>query len=267
VGYGWIALLTDYGQRDGFVAACHGVIAQIAPAVRVIDVTHEVPPQDVRYGAAVLAQTVPYLPPAVIIGVVDPGVGTGRRGIAISAGESVLVGPDNGLLCWAADALGGVVTAVALNADAYLRRTRALTFDGRDVFAPAAAHLAAGVSLSELGPAIGDLVRLAQPRLDVRDGRLTAEALTVDHFGNVTLAATESDLVRAGLSSAQVVLEAGQRSRLVAVGRAFGDVATGRTVLYVDSSERVAIAINGGHAASALGLRPGDQVTLTRPAT
>src|SRR5690606_28015773 len=104
VAYDWIGLLTDYGRRDGFVAACHGVIARIAPAVRVIDITHEVPPQDVRHGAAVLAQTLPYLPPSVVVAVVDPGVGTRRRGVAIAAGGFVLIGPDNGLLPWAADA-------------------------------------------------------------------------------------------------------------------------------------------------------------------
>ena len=107
-GFEWISLTTDYGTFDGFVAACHGAIARIAPSVRVIDVTHHVPPADVPRGAAVLAQTAPYLPPSVHCAVVDPGVGTARRGIAVATPNGVLVGPDNGLLIWAAEALGGI---------------------------------------------------------------------------------------------------------------------------------------------------------------
>ena len=110
--YNHMSFLTDYGLEDGFVAACHGAAARIAPAARIIDITHLVQPGDVRRGAAVLAQTVSYLPPAVHVAVVDPGVGTARRAVAVAAGESILVGPDNGLLSWAIDALGGGRLAV-----------------------------------------------------------------------------------------------------------------------------------------------------------
>ena len=116
MSYGWVSFTTDYGTADGFVAAVKGVIAGIAPDARVLDVTHQVPPQDVRRGAAVLAQTAPWLPPAVHLAVVDPGVGTDRRGVAVVAGRSVLVGPDNGLLLPAASALGGVRAAYELAA-------------------------------------------------------------------------------------------------------------------------------------------------------
>ena len=111
MAYDWISVTTDYGLRDGFVAACHGVIARLAPAVRVIDVTHEVPPQDIRHGAMALAQTVPFLPEAVHVAVVDPGVGTARLGVVVVAEDGLLVGPDNGLLLPAAQALGGVRAA------------------------------------------------------------------------------------------------------------------------------------------------------------
>jgi S-adenosylmethionine hydrolase len=263
VGYDWVALLTDYGRRDGFVAACHGVVAGIAPSVRVIDITHDVPPQDVRHGAAVLAQTVPYLPPAVIVGVVDPGVGTARRGVAVVAGESVLVGPDNGLLGWAAEALGGVEGAVSLDEARYFLPQRAGTFDGRDVFAPVAAHIATGVRVADLGAAAADLVELPAPVVDVGDGRLAAEVLTVDHFGNVQLAARQSDLDAARLGDSPVTVEATGRVANALPGATFADVAPGHLVCYVDSAGHVALAVNQGNAADLLGVRPSDLVTLT----
>lgn len=266
MAYDWIGLLTDYGRRDGFVAACHGVIARIAPAVRVIDITHEVPPQDVRHGAAVLAQTLPYLPPSVVVAVVDPGVGTRRRGVAIAAGGYVLVGPDNGLLPWAADALGGVSEAVSLDSREYRLPSRARTFDGRDVFAPAAAHVAAGTAIGRLGHPLTDLVRLPAPRSDAAPGRLETEVLTVDHFGNVQLAAREADLAEAGFGAADAaqpadVEAAGRRFRL-SRRATFGDVPPGDPVLYVDAADHVAIAVNRGDAAKALGLSPGDPLTI-----
>ena len=140
----YLSFLTDYGLEDGFVAACHGVAARIAPHASIIDVTHLVPPGDIRRGAAVLAQTVPYLPPAVHVAVVDPGVGTARRGVAVAAGDSVFVGPDNGLLSWAVTASGGAARAFSLtNRELWLARVAA-TFHGRDIFMPVAAHLAGG---------------------------------------------------------------------------------------------------------------------------
>lgn len=262
VGYDWVGLLTDYGRRDGFVAACHGVIARLAPNVRVIDITHDVPPQDIRHGAAVLAQAVPYLPPSVIVGVVDPGVGTARRGIAIETGESVLVGPDNGLLNWAAEALGGVRRAVSLDEARYHLPQIAGTFDGRDVFAPVAAHIASGVPMDALGAQAYDLVRLPAPVVEVGDGRLATEVLTVDHFGNVQLAARKADLDAARPGHALVTVEAQGRSTDVRLATTFADVPPGQLVCYVDSAGHVALAVNQGNAAGLLGVQPTDPVTL-----
>ena len=148
-GYQWITFLSDYGLEDNFVGVCHGVIARIAPGARVIDLSHSVQPQDVRQGATVLAQSVPYMPAAVHLAVVDPAVGTRRGQVALQAGEHVLVGPDNGLLIWAAEALGGIARAHALSEPAYQLERVSKTFHGRDIFAPAAAHVAAGAA----GPA------------------------------------------------------------------------------------------------------------------
>ncbi|BCB82361.1 hypothetical protein Pflav_087710 [Phytohabitans flavus] len=190
-GFSWISFTTDYGLSDGFVASCHGVIARLAPEARVIDVTHGVAPGDVARGAAVLAQTVPYLPPAVHVAVVDPGVGTSRRGIAARAPGGVLVGPDNGLLPWAVDALGGAEELVELANPEWFLADVSSTFHGRDIFAPVAAHLALGADLADAGPAAdpATLVRLPEPVVAVGDGWLEAEVLTVDRFGNVQLAA------------------------------------------------------------------------------
>ncbi len=184
-----LTFITDYGLEDGFVAACHGVAARIAPAARVIDITHLVQPGDVRRGAAVLAQTIPYLPPAVHVAVVDPGVGTARRGVAVQAGDSILVGPDNGLLSWAVAAQGGAERAVQLtNGDLWLHPVSP-TFHGRDIFMPVAAHLAAGTDLASAGDEIdlADLVTLPAPTSRVRDGEAEGEVMSVDRFGNVQL--------------------------------------------------------------------------------
>ncbi|MEV1016283.1 SAM-dependent chlorinase/fluorinase [Micromonospora sp. NPDC049801] len=258
-GTPWISLTTDYGLDDGFVAACHGVIARIAPAARVIDVTHLVPPADVRRGAAVLAQTVPYLPVGVHVAVVDPGVGTARRGIALATPGGLLVGPDNGLLLDAATALGGVSAAVELTAPRWLAAQVSGTFHGRDVFAPVAARLALGASLAEAGPAVdpGELVRLPAPVM-IRDADgFTAEVLTVDHFGNVQLAAP-GEVLGALAATVRVGPPGPTPSHAAVHGRTFGDAPQQALVVYVDSADLVAVAANGGRAVDVLGVRPGD---------
>ncbi|MEV4757609.1 SAM-dependent chlorinase/fluorinase [Micromonospora sp. NPDC049559] len=256
-GYGWISLTTDYGRSDGFVAACHGVIARIAPAVRVIDVTHEIPPADVTRGAAVLAQTVGYLPPAVHVAVVDPGVGTARRGVAVGTPGGVLVGPDNGLLPWAAETLGGVDAAVELTNPEWFPAGVSATFHGRDVFAPAAARLALGAPLAAAGTAIdpASLVRLPEPVVASGDGWLEAQVLTVDHFGNVQLAAPAASLARLGRALLVGPLRATRAST-------FGEVPVGELVVYPDSAGLVAIAVNTGRADRRLGVAPGEIIRV-----
>lgn len=260
-GYGWISLTTDYGLSDGFVAACHGVVARLAPTVRVIDVTHLVPPADVARGAAVLAQTVGDLPPAVHVAVVDPGVGTARRGVAVATPAGTLVGPDNGLLLPAADVLGGVTAAVELTNREWLAPVVSRTFHGRDVFAPVAARLALGAPLTAAGGVLdpATLVRLPEHDVLVDADGLTAVVATVDHFGNVQLAADPS--VLDGLTREVTV------DGLPAVrGGTFGDVAPGELVVLTDSAGRAAVAVNGGRAADRLGVVPGDTVRLANRA-
>lgn len=263
----WISFTTDYGIDDGFVAACAGVIGRIAPGVRVIDVTHTVPPQDVRRGAVVLARTVPYLPPAVHLAVVDPGVGTARRGLVVVAAGGLLVGPDNGLLLPAAEALGGVVGAFELADSGYRLPVVAPTFHGRDVFAPAAAHLASGVPAQRLGPPVdpATLVRLAAPAARLTGGGLETEVLAVDRFGNVQLAAGAADLAALELRpGGPVRLRLGRRSVPATLASTFADVAEGGLLVHVDSAGLVELAVNHGSASGLLGIGPGDPVRLGR---
>jgi len=262
-----LTFLTDYGLEDGFVAVCHGVSSRIAPNALIIDITHLVPPRDIRRGAAVLAQTVPYFPPAVHVAVVDPGVGTARRAVAVAAGGSVFVGPDNGLLSWAVEAAGGATAAVSLTNRALWLDAVAVTFHGRDIFMPVAAHLAAGTAtLAEAGEELdpGSLVVLPRPASRVRDGAAEGEVVTVDRFGNVQLSVTGADAARAGIVPGALVAVAGRgRELTVPFGTTFGEVAPGELVGYTDSAGFVAIAVNGGDAARRLKLHPGTRVTLS----
>lgn len=263
MGFDWISFTTDYGSRDAFVAICKGVIAGIAPRARVLDVTHAVGPQDVRRGAYVLASAVPYLPPSVHVAVVDPGVGTARRGVVVSAGASVLVGPDNGLLLPAADALGGVRSCFELSEARFHLPVVAATFHGRDIFAPVAAHLANGERPGAFGGEVdpGSLVRLGVPVSRVADGVIEAEIVGVDHFGNVQLAAGADALAGMGKSA---TVEFGPKTHRATVGRTFGDVPVGELLLHVDSSGAVEIAVNGGSAAAVLGAESGVIVVRRR---
>jgi S-adenosylmethionine hydrolase len=264
--YDCLSLLTDYGLDDGFVAACKGVAARIAPGIRIIDITHLVPPGDVRRGAAVLAQTIPYLPPAVHVAVVDPGVGTARRGIAVQAGDSFLVGPDNGLLSWAVAAVGGATRAWQLtNGDLWLHPV-SQTFHGRDIFTPVAAHLAAGADPAALGTEVEptDLVTLPSPTSRVHDGEAEGEVMSVDRFGNVQLSIAASDADRLGIGfGSQVVVRCGRRQLTVPYLETFAAVAPGELVAFTDSAGLISLAVNAGDAAQQLGLPPGAHVRLT----
>ncbi len=263
--YNCLTFLTDYGLEDGFVAACHGVAARIAPEARIIDVTHLVPPGDVRRGAAVLAQTVPYLPPAVHVAVVDPGVGTARLGVAVQAGDRIFVGPDNGVLSWAIAAAGGADRAVQLsNSDLWLHPVSS-TFHGRDIFIPVAAHLVNGTDLAAVGTksAVGDLVTLPAPTSRVHDGEVEGEVMSVDRFGNVQLSIAAAEISGLGAGFGEnLVVRCGRRVLTVPYLKTFAAVAPGELVAFTDSAGLVSLAINAGDAAQQLGLPPGAHVRL-----
>jgi S-adenosyl-L-methionine hydrolase (adenosine-forming) len=265
-----ITFLSDYGADDEFAGVCRAVIARVAPEARVIDLTHGVPRHDVRRGAIALADSLPYAPAGVHLAVVDPGVGTERRPVAvrIATEDRVLVGPDNGLMWPAIEELGGPVEAVELSGSRFRLEPISATFHGRDVFAPVAAAIALGAALADAGNAIepGSLSRLVLPAARPEGGGLTVTVLYVDGYGNAVLNARAEDLVAAELPPDRpLAVEIGGSQHEARLGRTFGDVAVGRLVVYEDSSRRLALAVNRGSASEALGLRPGDELVL-RPA-
>jgi S-adenosylmethionine hydrolase len=265
--YSCLTFLTDYGLEDGFVAACRGVAIGIAPQTPVIDITHLIPGGDVRRGAAVLAQTVPYFPPAVHVAVVDPGVGTDRRGVAIAAGDSVFVGPDNGLLSWAAAAVGGARKAISLtNTEWWLNPVVPATFHGRDIFMPVAARLAAGADFSSAGAEVdvSDLVTLPPPVSRVHDGTAEGEVLTVDTFGNVQLSISAADAASIGVRYGRnLLVRCGHQQLTIPYREMFASVAPGELVAYADGAGMVSLAINSGDAAQRLGLPPGAHISIS----
>jgi len=262
----FVTFLTDFGLQDDFVGTCHGVIKTIAPDVQIIDVTHGIAPQHVLQGALVLANTTPYMPMGVHLAVVDPGVGSARRPLALRSGDGRLfVGPDNGLLVPAADRLGGIEAAHELANAQYALDSVSRTFHGRDLFAPAAAHLAAGVPLEELGPplAADALARLDLPEPDVGENRIRATVLYIDRFGNVQLNLTREHLQKAEVLPGTVIEVELSLDRYYAVAaRTFGDARKGDVILYEDSYRNIALAISGGNAAELFGAAPGQEVRI-----
>lgn len=261
-----IVFCSDFGLADEYVGVCHSVIARISPDARVIDLTHGIPPQDVLRGAVVLAGCAPYLPEeAVILAVVDPGVGTERRAVAVRAASGRhLVGPDNGLLAPLWRVLGGAVAAVEIASAEIVLEPRSHTFHGRDMFSPAAAHLAAGLDLGRLGPAIdpASLVSLELPAARVEEGVVHAAVIGRDRFGNLALSARQPDLESAGLGTAERLrLGAGDASWELRRVRAFGEAGASALVVLTDSLGWLAVAVNGGSAADALAIE-GREITL-----
>jgi len=260
-----LTFLTDFGLEDGFVAACHGVALRIAPAIPVIDITHLVPPGDVRRGAAVLAQTVPSMPLAVHVAVVDPGVGTARRAIAVQARDGILVGPDNGVLSWAVAALGGAVRAVQLTNGDLWNHPVAPTFHGRDIFMPVAARLAAGLDIGEAGTevAAAGLVALAPPTSRMLDGEAEGEVLSVDRFGNVQLSIPSSAAAELGIALGDsLIIRCNRRELNAPYVETFGSAAPGELIAFTDSAGLISLAVSSGNAAERLSLPPGARVRI-----
>ncbi|MEA2386443.1 MAG: hypothetical protein QOJ22_617 [Thermoleophilaceae bacterium] len=261
-----VSLLTDYGHDDEFVGVCHAVIRGIAPDVPVVDLTHGIPRYSVRQGAIVLRNSLPYVPPGVHVAIVDPQVGTERRGIAVRTGDGrALVGPDNGLLSLAWEISGGVVEAVDVSRSPHRLEPVSATFHGRDIFAPVAARLAAGAELAEAGEHVDpdELQVLDLPRAEVREGEVTAHVLIVDRFGNASLDVSHGELAGSGLAlGRQVEIEVGSERFIATFAQTFADVRPGDLILYEDAYRTLAIAVNRGDAAGALRLSPDTTVTL-----
>ena len=262
-----ICFMSDFGLADDFVGTCKGVMLRIAPGVSVVDLTHEVPGFGVEVGAEILQHGTRYMPEdAIYLAVVDPGVGTERRALALrTESGALMVGPDNGLLVPAASSLGGVSEVTLLTNGRYHVHPVSNTFHGRDVFAPTAAHLAAGVGLSQLGEAAdpSSLARFSLPDAEERDTEeegLAARIIAIDRYGNARLSIMQEE---SGLGyGAELKVDAGDGAMSVCYVETFGSAKAGELVLVPDSHWRLSLAINKGNAARALGLKVGGLVLL-----
>jgi hypothetical protein len=261
-----VTFLSDYGTQDEFVGVVKSVIRSIAPAVTVVDLTHDLPAHDVRAGGLTLSRAAQYLCPGVVLAVVDPGVGTERRGVAIEVGggQSYLVGPDNGLLAGAVAMSGGATAAVALTNPAYQLEAPGPTFAGRDVFAPAAAHLCAGVPLAELGDPVDPLSLLPGlvPLPREEDGTLVAEVLWVDHFGNCQLNVDPDEVAGFG---PRIQLRWGEDVRTAEVATTYQGIPAGQVGLVVDSYGMLSVCLGRRPASEELAMPVGTEVTLAPP--
>jgi len=260
-----ITFLTDFGLQDDFVGTCHGVIARIAPEARVIDITHGIPPQAILQGALVLRSTMKYMPVGVHLAVVDPGVGGHRRAIGLRTADGrSFVGPDNGLLMLAADELG-IDAAHELSDPGYRLPNVSRTFHARDVFAPAAAHLAAGIAIDQLGPAIepSELVRIDVPAPSVGKSQISATVVGVDRFGNVATNMQDAHVTGLGVARGDRVEVRLTFERYYAtLADTFADAAAGELILYEDSYGLVTLAISNGNAARLTGVGVGDELRI-----
>ncbi len=262
----FISLLTDFGARDPSAAILHGVILSIAPDARIVDISHEVRKFSIRDGALLLWCALPYLPVGAHVAVVDPGVGTERRPIALQVARGdILVGPDNGLLIAGAERLGGIVDARILESAEHRLPIVSTSFHGRDIFAPAAAHVASGTPITALGPAIDPTELVPSPIAEpvVEPGCLRSSVVYVDTFGNVKLAGLRGDL-EAAIGPARSGDRLEVLDLIVPWRDTFGDGAPGEVLLYEDSYGRVCLAKNQGDAAAQLGLVEDREVTIRR---
>ncbi len=265
-----ISFLSDFGHDDEFVGVVHGVIARIAPEVRVIDIGHDFPRGDIQAASLALLRSIQYMPEGVALAVVDPGVGTERPAIAARTPWGHFVGPDNGVLAAAVAMVGGSDLIVAIESDEYRLPAEGATFHGRDVFGPAAAVLASGeAEITDLGPEVdpGLVVPMMIPLVEADAfGSVNGEVLWVDHFGNAQTNVTPADLAGIGLEPRGDVelIVAGNQNRLPWV-EAYAHVPFGEALLHIDSYGQIAIAIRDGRADEAFGLTRGTSVTLRRP--
>jgi S-adenosyl-L-methionine hydrolase (adenosine-forming) len=262
----FVTFLSDFGLKDDFVGTCHGVMKRIAPEVQIIDITHGIPPQAILQGALVLANTIEYMPVGVHLAVVDPGVGGPRRPLVLQDVDGRLyVGPDNGLLLPAATR-AGIATAHELANPDYALDSISRTFHGRDLFSPAAAHLARGVAPEALGPPVDPegLVALDLPEPAVDDHGVSATMLYVDSFGNIMLNVKREDVEQIGIvSGSRLELDVGGERYYAVMARTFADARPGDVILYEDSYRNMSVAISRGSAARMLHAVPLQTIRIT----
>lgn len=251
-------LTTDFGTKDWFAGVMKGVILRSQPFASIVDLSHDVPPGDVRAGSFVLRSSCRYFPPETVhIAVVDPGVGSDRKAIAVQARHGVFVGPDNGLLSWAV-APDEVLAIRELKNPALFLQPMSGTFHGRDIFAPAAAHLLRGAPWEDLGPGLEEMVRLPWPGSQRTEKQIQTEVVYVDRFGNA-ITSLDSELIPKEEPRLRVLLTSGVSIPMAPYYQA---VPTGHPLAIAGSCGLLEISVHGGSAADQMGLRPGSRVVL-----
>jgi S-adenosyl-L-methionine hydrolase (adenosine-forming) len=254
-----VTFTTDFGSSDAYVGAMKGVVLSLAPRAVLVDITHAVPPQDIRVGALTLAAAAPYFPPGSIhVAVVDPGVGGGRDAIAVAAAESYFVGPDNGLLSLAVSEPRRVFR---IERPSFRREVASPTFHGRDIFAVAAGQIAAGHAIEEAGPSLAAMTPLPLANAGILADDCVGEVLYVDHFGN--LVTSFSTKPARALSGRWELHCDGRRFELTA-GRTFSDVDPGRLVLYAGSAGWAEVAVRDGSASALIQAKAGSPIRLQK---
>jgi S-adenosyl-L-methionine hydrolase (adenosine-forming) len=268
MAFRFLTFTSDYGLEDEFVGVCRGVVKRFAQDVEILDISHAIPPQDVYAGATVLAQAVRFMPPAVHLAIVDPGVGTRRRAVVIGTREGPpLVGPDNGLLSLAAEALGGATQAHEIGRQELFLQPVSRTFHGRDIFAPVAARLALGMPPDDVGPRIkvSELVQLEMPVSKVDDDHVHGQIIQMDHFGNLQLNVSRDEVESLGIVLGDTLeLRVGGKAHEVRFCQTFAEVPAGRLAVLEDSYRKISVAVNQGSASKRLEARRGDHVILAR---
>ena len=262
MSFPYITFLTDFGLQDDFVGVCRGVMRGIAPESTVLDITHGIAPQDVTQGAIVLARAIPYMPVCVHLAVVDPGVGGDRRPVALRTAEGrIFVGPDNGLLSLVAPAVTIDAARMLTNRRFHLERV-SRTFHARDLFAPVAAHLAAGAAFDDVGDEVdpATLVRIELPEPRVGRDAVNATVLAIDRFGNLELNVTAEHVTWAAGTTVELRFELNRYFALLA--ETYADADRGELILYEDSYGAYSVAISDGNAAKLTGASPGDKVQI-----
>jgi S-adenosylmethionine hydrolase len=262
-----ISFLTDFGDEDGWVAACKGQILSIAPETRFINISHHIPRFDIRKGALVLASTLPYLPVGIHIVIIDPGVGSSRKSVIVRVGRGdIMIGPDNGVLALAAERMDGVDRAIEITNAEFLPETICPTFHGRDIFSPVAAHISLGREMESFGPELGSGRLAKKPWNDpcVVSGRIMGEIIDIDKFGTLRSNIPSNLLQTEPTLKSPVKTTWGQKNWAVPLVRTFSDVLRGRELLLIDSSGFLSLAVNCGNAAKKLGCHVGDSVVIYR---
>ncbi len=264
----YVSFLSDYGSADEFAGVCRAVMLGFAPALTIVDITHDIPAHDVRAGGLALVRAVQYLPDGIVLAVVDPGVGTDRRMIAVEVEDGVFLGPDNGLLAPAVAMVGGAQRAFSITNEELQLASPGPTFAGRDILAPAAGHLGSGMPLEALGEEI-DPVTMVPGLVGLpteEDGALVGEIWWVDHFGNCQLNIDPEELQAHGVDvGGSLELRFGDQARMARWVHTYADAKPSELVLLVDSYGLISIALDRRSAAAELNLRAGSGVTVVPP--